>query len=260
MEMEQPIVHTELHGRVALVRLASDNPLNPLTDALIDALVREMQRIDADPAVHATVLTGSDKAFAAGADIAAMAPLDYATAFSDDLIGRNWDHLRRLRKPLIAAVRGYALGGGCELAMICDIAIAASDALFGQPEIKLGIVPGAGGTQRLPRAAGKSTAMLACLTGEALSASDALACGLISKVVEPDALIEEALRIGQQIARHSLPVIVAVKEAVDRSFESSLAEGLLFERRLFHAGFSLADQKEGMAAFLERRTAGFVNR
>ncbi|MGN8111644.1 enoyl-CoA hydratase-related protein [Paraburkholderia sp. 22098] len=247
-------------GRVALVRLASDNPLNPLTDALMDQLIDVLLRNEADPQVHATVLTGSDKAFAAGADIVAMSKLDYATAFSDDYIGRSWDRIRTVRKPIIAAVGGYALGGGCELAMMCDIVIAADDALFGQPEIKLGIVPGAGGTQRLPRAVGKSTAMLACLTGEPLGAQEALAYGLVSKVVARERLIDEAMRVGEQIARHSLPVIVAIKEAVDRAYESSLSEGLLFERRLFHAGFSLADQKEGMAAFLERRQAAFQNR
>jgi enoyl-CoA hydratase len=225
-------------------------------DQLIDVVLRN----EADPQVHATVLTGSDKAFAAGADIVAMSKLDYANAFSDDYIGRSWDRIRAARKPIIAAVGGYAFGGGCELAMMCDVVIAADDALFGQPEIKLGIVPGAGGTQRLPRAVGKSTAMLACLTGEPLSAREALAYGLVSKVVARERLIDEAMRVGEQIARHSLPVIVAIKEAVNRAFESSLSEGLLFERRLFHAGFSLADQKEGMAAFLERRQAAFQNR
>ncbi|AQH02357.1 enoyl-CoA hydratase [Burkholderia sp. KK1] len=258
--MNAALIRSERRGQVALVRLASDNPLNPLTDALMDALIDELLRNETDPQVHATVLTGSDKAFAAGADIVAMSKLDYARAFSDDYIGRSWDRIRTIRKPLVAAVGGYALGGGCELAMMCDIVIAADDARFGQPEIRLGIVPGAGGTQRLPRAAGKSTAMLACLTGEPMGASDALACGLVSMVVARERLIDEAMRVGEQIARHSLPVIVAIKEAVDRAFESSLSEGLLFERRLFHAGFSLADQKEGMAAFLERRQAAFLNR
>jgi len=258
--MSVAMIRNERRGQVALVRLASDNPLSPLTDALMDQLIDVLLRDEADPQVHATVLTGSDKAFAAGADIVAMSKLDYANAFSDDYIGRSWDRIRAARKPIIAAVGGYALGGGCELAMMCDIVIAADDALFGQPEIKLGIVPGAGGTQRLPRAVGKSTAMLACLTGEPLSAREALAYGLVSKVVARERLIDEAMRVGEQIARHSLPVIVAIKEAVNRAFESSLSEGLLFERRLFHAGFSLADQKEGMAAFLERRQAAFQNR
>ncbi|GJH16003.1 enoyl-CoA hydratase/isomerase family protein [Caballeronia novacaledonica] len=258
--MSAAMIRNERRGRVALVRLASDNPLNPLTDALMDQLIDVLLRNEADAQVHATVLTGSDRAFAAGADIVAMSKLDYANAFSNDYIGRSWDRIRTARKPIIAAVGGYALGGGCELAMMCDIVIAADDALFGQPEIKLSIVPGAGGTQRLPRAVGKSTAMLACLTGEPLGAREALACGLVSKVVARERLIDEAMRVGEQIARHSLPVIVAIKEAVNRAFESSLSEGLLFERRLFHAGFSLADQKEGMAAFLERRQAAFQNR
>ncbi|CDY78436.1 Enoyl-CoA hydratase [Caballeronia glathei] len=258
--MSTAMIRSERRGRVALVRLASDNPLNPLTDALMDQLIDVLLRNEADPQVYATVLTGSDTAFAAGADIVAMSKLDYANAFSDDYIGRSWERIRTARKPIIAAVGGYALGGGCELAMMCDIVIAAEDALFGQPEIKLGIVPGAGGTQRLPRAVGKSTAMLACLTGEPLNAHEALAYGLVSKVVARERLIDEAMRVGEQIARHSLPVIVAIKEAVNRAFESSLSEGLLFERRLFHAGFSLADQKEGMAAFLERRQAAFQNR
>ncbi|TCK35330.1 short chain enoyl-CoA hydratase [Paraburkholderia sp. BL8N3] len=258
--MSTAMIRSERRGRVALVRLASDNPLNPLTDALMDQLIDVLLRNEADPQVYATVLTGSDTAFAAGADIVAMSKLDYANAFSDDYIGRSWERIRTARKPIIAAVGGYALGGGCELAMMCDIVIAAEDALFGQPEIKLGIVPGAGGTQRLPRAVGKSTAMLACLTGEPLNAHEALAYGLVSKVVARERLIDEAMRVGEQIARHALPVIVAIKEAVNRAFESSLSEGLLFERRLFHAGFSLADQKEGMAAFLERRQAAFQNR
>jgi enoyl-CoA hydratase len=258
--MSAAMIRSERRGKVALARLASENPLNPLTDALMDELIDVLLRNETDSQVHATVLTGSDKAFAAGADIVAMSKLDYASAFSDDYIGRSWDRIRTVRKPLIAAVGGYALGGGCELAMMCDIVIAADDALFGQPEIKLGIVPGAGGTQRLPRGVGKSTAMIACLTGEPLSAGEALAYGLVSKVVARELLIDEAMRVGEQIARHSLPVIVAIKEAINRAFESSLSEGLLFERRLFHAGFSFADQKEGMAAFLERRQAAFQNR
>jgi enoyl-CoA hydratase len=258
--MSAALIRSERRGQVALVRLASDNPLNPLTDALMNELIDVLLRHGADPHVHAIVLTGSDKAFAAGADIVAMSKLDYASAFADDYIGRSWDRIRTVRKPLVAAVGGYALGGGCELAMMCDIVIAADDARFGQPEIKLGIVPGAGGTQRLPRAVGKSTAMIACLTGEPLNASEAQAYGLVSKVVARERLIDEAMHVAEQIARHSLPVIVAIKEAVNRAFESSLSEGLLFERRLFHAGFSFADQKEGMAAFLERRQAAFQNR
>lgn len=260
MILMDQLVQSERRGRVSLLRLVSKNRLNPLTDALMDQLIDVLLLNEADVEINATVLTGSEKAFAAGADIAAMSKLDYPTAFGLDYIGRNWDQIRSLRKPLIAAVAGYALGGGCELAMMCDIVIAASDAVFGQPEIKLGIVPGAGGTQRLPLAVGKSTAMLLCLTGESMNAHEALASGLVSKVVAPDRLIDEAMLVGQQIARHSLPVITAIKESVNRSFETSLSEGLLFERRLFHAGFSLRDQKEGMAAFLERRPPVFTNR
>ncbi len=257
--MTRRYVRSERRGRVSLLRLASDNPLNPLTDALMDELVEALLDNEADAGTHVTVLTGSEKAFAAGADILAMSKLDYATAFGEDYIGRCWDRIRMLRKPVIAAVMGYALGGGCELAMMCDIVIAATNAVFGQPEIKLGIVPGAGGTQRLPRAAGKSNAMLACLTGESMTAQQALAFGVVSKVVAPELLVDEAMLVGEQIARHSLPVIVAIKEAINRSFETSLSDGLLFERRQFQAGFSLKDQKEGMAAFLERRAPAFVN-
>ncbi|VVE22409.1 enoyl-CoA hydratase-related protein [Pandoraea terrigena] len=251
---------TENHRNVALLRLASDNPLNPLTDDLVDALGDALGRIDADDAVHATVITGSDKAFAAGADIAAMSVLNYADAFQSDYVGRNWDCIRAHRKPLVAAVQGYALGGGCELAMMCDIVICADDATFGQPEVKLGIVPGAGGTQRLPRAVGKSLAMQMCLTGVSISAQQALASGLVSGVVACERLVAEALDIAGSIARHSLPVLMAIKEAVGRSFESSLGDGLLFERRLFHSGFALHDQKEGMAAFLQKRAPEFLNK
>ncbi|RDK05727.1 enoyl-CoA hydratase-related protein [Cupriavidus lacunae] len=253
-----PVVF-EQDGHVALLRLASANQLNPLTDELVDALVAALRRIDADPSIHAAVLMGSSKAFAAGADIAAMSKLDYASVFQQDYIGRNWDAIRTFRKPLIAAINGYALGGGCELTMLCDIAIASDDAVFGQPEVRLGIVPGAGGTQRLPRAVGKSMAMQLCLTGASISATEALEIGLVSKVVSGDKLLPEAMSMAHEIAAHSLPVVLAIKEAVNRSFETSLAEGLLFERRIFHAGFALQDQTEGMNAFLERRQPNFVN-
>lgn len=258
--MSTPIVRQLPHDRVVLLRLASSNTLNPLTDELVDALVEALLANEADPDVAVTIITGSQRAFAAGADIAAMSQLDYPTAFQQDYIGRNWEALRTLRKPVIAAVNGYAFGGGCELAMICDIVIAAEDATFGQPEIKLGIVPGAGGTQRLPRAIGKSSAMLMCLSGDAISAREALSMGLVSKLTSRENLVPEAIEVAKSIARHSLPVVVAIKEAVNRSFESSLSEGLLFERRTFQAGFSLSDQKEGMSAFLERRPANFVGR
>jgi enoyl-CoA hydratase len=258
--MTKSIIRKQPHSRVVLLQLAASNSLNPLTDELMDELVGELLKNEADPGVSVTVLTGTERAFAAGADIAAMSQLDYPTVFQLDYIGRNWDVLRSLRKPLIAAVDGYAFGGGCELAMICDIVIASEHATFGQPEVKLGIVPGAGGTQRLPRAVGKSSAMLMCLSGEPVTARDAMAMGLVSKVTSRDELVADAVEVAKAIATHSLPVVMAIKEAVSRSFETSLSEGLLFERRVFQAGFSLADQKEGMAAFLERRTAVFTGR
>jgi enoyl-CoA hydratase len=205
------------------------------------------------------VLTGSAKAFAAGANVKAMVPLGYADAFQQDCIGRNWDAIRQVRKPLVAAVQGYALGGGCELAMMCDIVLAAESAVFGQPEVALGIVPGAGGTQRLPRAVGKSLAMWMCLTGKSITAAEAHQAGLVTRVVPDDKVVLAAQQTAQAIARHSLPVVMAIKEAVNRAFESSLNEGLLFERRLFHAGFALHDQKEGIAAFTERRSASFTD-
>ncbi|MFE0420460.1 enoyl-CoA hydratase-related protein [Streptomyces tendae] len=249
----------ETEDGVAVIRLSSDNPLNPLTDELVDALVASLKRADTDPGVRAVVLTGSAKAFAAGANVKAMAPLGYADAFRQDYIGRNWDAIRQVRKPLVAAVQGYALGGGCELAMMCDIVLAAESAVFGQPEVALGIVPGAGGTQRLPRAVGKSLAMWMCLTGESITAAEAHQAGLVTRVVPDDEIALAAQQTAQAIARHSLPVVMAIKEAVNRAFESSLNEGLLFERRLFHAGFALHDQKEGIAAFTERRSASFTD-
>jgi enoyl-CoA hydratase len=255
--MSRSLVTWENEDAIAVLRLCADNPLNPLTDELVDALTAALKRADADPSVRAVVLTGSDKAFAAGADVKAMVPLGYSDAFQQDYIGRNWDALRHVRKPLIAAVRGYALGGGCELAMMCDIVLAGENAVFGQPEVALGIVPGAGGTQRLPRAVGKPLAMWMCLTGESVTADEAHRAGLVTRVVPDDEVVPAAKHTARTIARHSVPVVMAVKEAVNRSFESSLSEGLLFERRLFHAGFALHDQKEGIAAFTGRRAASF---
>jgi enoyl-CoA hydratase len=258
--MTRDLVELEPHGAVAVLRLVGKSSLNPLTDELIDALGARLREIDANPDFKLGLLFGSAKAFAAGADIDAMSRLAYIEAFGQDYIGRNWETIRIRRKPLVAAVAGYALGGGCELAMMCDIVMAAEDAVFGQPEVRLGIVPGAGGTQRLPRAVGKALAMDLCLSGRHLGAQDALAAGLVSRIVPTADLETEALALGQTIAAHSLPVLMAIKEAVDRSFESSLADGLLFERRQFQAGFSLQDQKEGMRAFLERRKPEFLNR
>lgn len=250
----------ELRGRVGLITLNRPKQLNALNDALMDELGKAMADYDADAAVAAIVITGSEKAFAAGADITAMKDLSYAEAFGGDFITRNWERMRTVRKPVIAAVSGYALGGGCELAMMCDIIIAADTAKFGQPEVKLGILPGAGGTQRLPRAVGKAKAMDMVLTGRMMDAMEAERVGLVSRVVAPEKVLEEALAAAAQIGEFSLPSILAAKEAVNRSFESSLAEGLMFERRMFHASFALDDQKEGMQAFVEKRKPSFKHR
>ncbi|PSM40389.1 enoyl-CoA hydratase [Streptomyces dioscori] len=257
--MSHSPVKEELRDGVVVIQLASDNPLNPLTDVVVDALVASLARADANPEVRVVVITGSERAFAAGADVKAMVPLSFGDAFQQNYIGRNWDAIQRVRKPLIAAVRGYALGGGCELAMMCDIVVAGDTATFGQPEVLLGIIPGAGGTQRLPRAVGKSLAMRMCLTGEPITASEAQAAGLVSQIVPDEDVLAAARDTAQAIARHSLPVVTAIKEAVNRSFEGALGEGLLFERRLFQAGFALRDQKEGITAFTERRAPSFAD-
>jgi enoyl-CoA hydratase len=215
---------------------------------------------DRDEGIGAIVLTGSDKAFAAGADIAAMKDWGYRDVYMGDYITRNWERLRSIRKPVIAAVAGYALGGGCELAMMCDIIIAAEGAKFGQPEIKLGIIPGAGGTQRLPRAVGKAKAMDLVLTARMMDAHEAERSGLVSRVVPGERLLDEALAAAAQIAEFSLPSVMMAKEAVNRAYEAPLAEGILFERRAFHALFATRDQKEGMAAFLEKRKPKFEHR
>ncbi|HZQ63219.1 MAG TPA: enoyl-CoA hydratase-related protein, partial [Casimicrobiaceae bacterium] len=215
---------------------------------------------DDDDAIGCIVITGNDKAFAAGADIGAMAEWDYRKVYRDDYITRDWETLRKVRKPVIAAVAGYALGGGCELAMMCDIVIAADTARFGQPEITIGTMPGMGGTQRLPRAVGKSKAMDWCLTGRMIDAHEAERAGLVARVVPADGLHEEALAMAAKIASYSLPVVLRIKEAINRAYESSLSEGLLFERREFHATFALEDQKEGMRAFVAKRKPEFKNR
>ncbi|HWH71165.1 MAG TPA: enoyl-CoA hydratase, partial [Candidatus Sulfotelmatobacter sp.] len=249
----------ETRGKVGLVTLNRPKQMNALNDALVDELGRALDGFEADENIGCIVITGSDKAFAAGADIAAMAGFSYMDAYKSDYITRNWERLKTCRKPVIAAVAGFALGGGCEMAMMCDMIFAAENAKFGQPEIKLGTLPGAGGTQRLPRAVGKSKAMDLCLTGRFMDAAEAEKAGLVARIYPPELLLEETLKAAQVIAGFSLPVAMMIKESVNRAFESSLNEGLVFERRVFHAAFALEDQKEGMQAFLEKRQPSFKN-
>ena len=247
-------------GGVTLITLNRPQALNALNNQVLGELNAAMAAYDADASQGCAVLTGSEKAFAAGADIAAMAPLSYADVLRNDFITRNWETIVRVRKPVIAAVAGFALGGGCELAMMCDFIIAADTAKFGQPEIKLGIIPGAGGTQRLPRAVGKAKAMDLALTARMMDAAEAERAGLVARVVPAAQLHAEALAAAQAICAFSLPSILLAKESVNRAFETTLAEGVRFERRAFHALFATADQKEGMAAFLERRPPAFIHR
>src|SRR5688500_8694595 len=258
--MSYKFITVEQKERVALLTLNRPKQLNALNPELMQELGQALQAADADAGVGAIVITGNEKAFAAGADISVMKDYGYMDAFMGDYITRDWEHMRRIRKPVIAAVAGYALGGGCEVAMMCDIVIAADNAKFGQPEINLGIMPGSGGTQRLPRAVGKAKAMDMCLTGRTLDAQEAERAGLVSRVVPLDKLMEETLKLAEKIAASSLPVVMMIKESVNRAFETSLSEGVLFERRLFHSQFALEDQKEGMAAFLEKRKPGFKNK
>ena len=249
------LVRTE--GRVGIVTLNRPKQLNALNDQLMDELGAALKAFDADDEIGCMVITGSEKAFAAGADIGAMANYSFADVYKGDYITRNWEALRSIRKPVIAAVSGFALGGGCELAMMCDFIIAADNAKFGQPEIKLGVIPGAGGTQRLPRAVGKSKAMDMALTGRMMDATEAERAGLVSRVVPLDKLMDETLGAALTIAGFSQMAVMAAKESVNRAFEGALADGVMFERRLFHALFATADQKEGMAAFVEKRPAQF---
>ena len=258
MNATNPVV-TEVLGRVGLIRIDRPEAMNALNDDVVDGISAAIDRFEADDNIGCMVLTGNERAFAAGADIGLMKDFDYMHVYKSDFITRNWERLRRSRKPVIAAVAGFALGGGCEIAMACDMIFAADTAKFGQPEIKLGIIPGAGGTQRLPRAVGKAKAMDLCLTGRMMDAAEAERAGLVARVVPADQLVEEALKAAAVIADYSLPVVMMVKESVNRAFESSLTEGLLFERRVFHAAFAVADQKEGMAAFVEKRKPKFKN-
>jgi enoyl-CoA hydratase len=259
MTFEMIQVRTEA-DKVGVITLNRPKQLNALNDQLMDELGTALKAFDADPAIGCMVVTGSEKAFAAGADIGAMATYSFADVYKCDYITRNWEQLRSIRKPVIAAVSGFALGGGCELAMMCDFIIAADNARFGQPEIKLGIIPGAGGTQRLPRAVGKAKAMDMALTGRMMDATEAERAGLVSRVVPLDQLMTEALGAALMICDYSQIATMAVKESVNRAFESSLNDGMMFERRLFHALFATADQKEGMAAFVAKRKAVFEHR
>jgi enoyl-CoA hydratase len=257
--MTYETILVETRGNVGLITLNRPKALNALNAVLIDELGQAVGTMDENPKIGCIVLTGTEKAFAAGADIKEMAALDSVEAFLRDY-GSALDRLARVRKPIVAAVAGYCLGGGCELAMICDIIIAADSAKFGQPEITLGVIPGMGGTQRLPRLIGKSKAMDLILTGRMMDAAEAERCGLLSRIVPADDLLDEAMRVAEKIADLSLPAVMMAKEAVNRALEIGLSEGILFERRLFHAVFATEDQTEGMAAFVEKRTPQFRNR
>jgi enoyl-CoA hydratase len=250
----------EIRGRVGLVTLNRPKALNALSPDLMRELGEALTHFDSDDAIGAIVITGSEKAFAAGADIKAMKDWGYMDVYKADYITSEWETINRIRKPVIAAVAGYALGGGCELAMMCDFILAADTAKFGQPEINLGVLPGAGGTQRLPRFVGKSKAMEMVLTGRMMDAAEAERCGLVSRVLPADRLLEEAIKTAEKICELSLPVVMLAKESVNRAFETTLSEGVRFERRLFHSCFAIEDQKEGMAAFVEKRKATFKNR
>ena len=259
--MDTALVLTEVRGegerRTGLIRLNRPQQLNALNDALMDQLGAALRAFDADEGIGCIVLTGSERAFAAGADIAAMAGMSYMDVHRQQLITRNWETILEVRKPVIGAVAGFALGGGCELAMMCDFIIAADSARFGQPEIKLGIIPGAGGTQRLPRAVGKSKAMDMVLTARFMDAAEAERAGLVSRVVPTEKLLDEALAAAAAICAMSAPSVAFAKECVNRAFESGLADGISYERRIFHSLFATEDQKEGMDAFLNKRKPAF---
>ena len=258
--MAYSTLDTRTEDKVRIVTLSRPEALNALNTQLMDELTDALTKADADPAVSVIVLTGSEKAFAAGADIKEMQGKTAMQAYTEDFITANWEAATRVRKPVIAAVAGYALGGGCELAMMCDIIIAADTAKFGQPEITIGAIPGAGGTQRLTRAIGKAKAMEMCLTGRMMGAEEAERSGLVARVVPASDLMDEALKTADKIAEFSRPVAMMVKECVDRAFETTLAEGILFERRVFHGVFASEDQKEGMTAFVEKRQPSFKNK
>jgi enoyl-CoA hydratase len=258
--MSYEFITEEKKGRVGLITLNRPKQLNALNARLMQELGQALHAFDADPGIGAILITGNEKAFAAGADIDAMKGYSFMDAYMQDYITRDWEHILRVRKPVIAAVAGYALGGGNEVAMMCDIVIAAENARFGQPEINLGIMPGSGGTQRLPRAVGKAKAMDMCLTARNMDAQEAERAGLVSRVVQLDRLMEEAMAVAEKIAGCSLPVAMMIKESINRAYETPLTEGVRVERRVFHSQFALEDQKEGMAAFVEKRKPVFKNK
>ena len=250
----------EKKGRVGLITLNRPKALNALCTPLIDELGIALDVFEADSEIGCIVLTGSEKAFAAGADIKEMSERDFIDVYSNDFITDDWEKVAKCRKPVIAAVAGYALGGGCEMAMMCDFIIAAENAKFGQPEITIGTIPGAGGTQRLTRAVGKAKAMEMCLTGRIMDAEEAERSGLVTRIVPVDDLLENALETADKIAKLSQPVVMMAKESVNKAFETTLAEGVMFERRVFHTTFALEDRKEGMSAFAEKRQPNFQNK
>ena len=258
--MSEPLVLIDRRGRVGWLTLNRPEQLNALNDALMDELGAALLALDADAAIGAIVITGQAKAFAAGADIAAMADWSYTDVYRDAFITRNWETIRQVRKPVLAAVAGFALGGGCELALACDIIVAAESARFGLPEVKLAMIPGAGGTQRLPRAIGKARAMDMCLSARLIDAAEADRYGLVSRVVPDEQLLDQTLALAQHIAGFSAPALMAIKESINRAWESHLAEGMLFERRELHARFATHDAKEGMRAFLDKRKPRFEHR
>jgi enoyl-CoA hydratase len=257
MTYQNILVSTQ--ARVGIITLNRPKQLNALNGELMDELGTALKAFDADETIGCIIITGSEKAFAAGADIGAMATYTFSDVYKGDYITRNWEHIRSIRKPIIAAVSGFALGGGCELAMMCDFIIAADNAKFGQPEIKLGVIPGAGGTQRLPRAIGKAKAMDMALTGRMMDATEAERAGLVSRVVPLEKLMEEALGAALMICEFSQIALMAAKESVNRAFEGGLADGIMFERRMFHALFATNDQKEGMDAFVNKRKPNFTH-
>ena len=259
-DTQERTVLVERQGAVGIVRLHRPSALNALNAQLITELGAAFDDLEFDPAIGAIILTGSERAFAAGADIKEMQAKTYIEAYTQDFITQGWERVGQCRKPVIAAVAGFALGGGCEVAMMCDIVIAAETAKFGQPEIQLGTMPGAGGTQRLPRFVGKAKAMDLCLTGRMMDAAEAERAGLVSRVVPAADLLAEAVKVAERISEMSRPIAMMVKESVNRGYETTLAEGVRFERRLFHSTFATEDQKEGMAAFIEKRKPAFRNR